>query len=323
VGDILTDLAEQEGDTALLMQASLARGHLSYYLGELRSAQENLEQVLALYDLDQHRSHSFLFGRDPGVASQSLLSQVLWYLGYPDQALETLREGLALARETDHPYSLAYGLVSAAILYTLRREWEAVDKHAEATINLSEKMGFKLWLAAGRFHKGLALTKNGQVGQGIELMEQGLMAWQKGRAELGVRHWPGLLSEAHAKAGNVGKGLNIIDEAIAEAEKTRENVCKAELWRVKGDLLRMQGNGERKARESFHRSIRIARAQKAMSWELRAVISLSRLMGELGNREAARGMLERIYAQFDEGLETKDLKEANDLLIPIALSKAA
>ena len=140
------------------------------------------------------------------------------------------------------------------------------------------------------------------------------MAWLKGRAELGVRHWPSLLSEAHAKAGNVGKGLNIIDEAIAEAEKTRDKVCKAELWRVKGDLLRMQGNSDRKARESFYRAIRIARAQKAKSWELRAVISQSRLMGELGNREAARGMLERIYAQFDEGLETKDLKEANDLL---------
>ena len=320
VGEIITDLAGREGDMAFLIQASLARGNLSYFLGELEPAQENLEQVLAQYDLDQHRSHSFLFGRDPGVASANLLSQVLWYLGFPDQAEERLREGIALAREIDHPYSLGYAWLSAAILHTLRREWEAVDRYAEKTISISEKMGFRLWLAGGRFHKGLVLTKNGQAHQGIELMEQGLMAWRKGRAELGVRNWPALLSEAYAKAGNVEKGLSIIDEAIAISEKTRDSPCSAELWRVRGDLLRILGNGERNAHEPLHQSIRIAQAQNAKSWELRAAMSLGRLWKKQGKNAEAREMLEPIYQWFNEGLDTPDLEEAKALLKEIPLN---
>jgi len=52
----------------------------------------------------------------------------------------------------------------------------------------------------------------------------------------------------------------------------------------------------------------------AKSWELRAVMSLSRLLQRQGRREEARQMLAEIYGWFTEGFGTPDWQEARALL---------
>ena len=69
-----------------------------------------MEQGIALYDPQQHRSHAFLYGQDPGVTCLSYAAWALWFLGYPDQALKRSHEALTLAQELSHPFSLAFAL---------------------------------------------------------------------------------------------------------------------------------------------------------------------------------------------------------------------
>jgi predicted ATPase len=57
-----------------------------------------------------------------------------------------------------------------------------------------------------------------------------------------------------------------------------------------------------------------ARAQRAKSWELRAAMSLARLWRDQGHRAEAHDLLATIYGWFTEGFNTRDLKEAKDLL---------
>ena len=54
--------------------------------------------------------------------------------------------------------------------------------------------------------------------------------------------------------------------------------------------------------------------QQAKSWELRAVMSLSRLWQQQGKKKKARQMLTEIYGWFTEGFDTRDLQEARALL---------
>ena len=54
--------------------------------------------------------------------------------------------------------------------------------------------------------------------------------------------------------------------------------------------------------------------QQAKSWELRAVMGLSRLWEKQGKKKQARQMLAEIYGWFTEGFDTADLKEARVLL---------
>ena len=49
-------------------------------------------------------------------------------------------------------------------------------------------------------------------------------------------------------------------------------------------------------------------------FELRATVSLARLLAVQGRRDEARETLDEIYGWFTEGFETADLKEAKVLL---------
>jgi predicted ATPase len=60
------------------------------------------------------------------------------------------------------------------------------------------------------------------------------------------------------------------------------------------------------------------RAQQAISWELRAAMSMARLWRDQGKRQEGRDLLAPVYGWFTEGFDTLDLKEAKALLDGLA-----
>ena len=104
-------------------------------------------------------------------------------------------------------------------------------------------------------------------------------------------------------------------DALADADRTGERYCAAEFNRLKGELLLRQGRSRQSAAESaFRTAIEVARAQQARWWELRATVSLARLLCDTNRRDEARAMLAEIYNWFTEGFDTADLKDAKALL---------
>ena len=72
------------------------------------------------------------------------------------------------------------------------------------------------------------------------------------------------------------------------------------------------------AEACFRGAIDLARARQEKSLELRAAMSLARLLQRTGKREEARVPLAMVYPGFTEGLETADLREAKALLEELA-----
>jgi predicted ATPase len=95
--------------------------------------------------------------------------------------------------------------------------------------------------------------------------------------------------------------------------ETEDRWAEAELYRVRGELLRA-GHDPAGAERCFSQGIDIARQQSAKFWELRAAISLARLWREQGKRNAARDVLAPTYGWFAEGFDTPVLKDAKALL---------
>ena len=102
---------------------------------------------------------------------------------------------------------------------------------------------------------------------------------------------------------------------------------EAELYRLKGELLLTQDRRSRpspseqpslaiatEAEACFRQAIGTARELSAKSFELRAGMSLARLLRDTGRREEAREQLAAVYKSFTEGFDTADLKEAKSLL---------
>jgi predicted ATPase len=280
----------------------------------MSAARKHLDQGVALYDPQQHSSY-LLFGVvDPGVACLSYAAWALWWLGYPDQAIERCHESLTLAQKLSHPFSQALALSFASWLYQFRRQWQTVQKRAEATSTISTDQAFPFWLGWGMILRGRALVEHGQGEEGIAQMLRGLVDWRATGSELGIPYFLSLLAEAYLKIGQAEKGFSVIAEALTTVNEREERWYEAELYRLKGELLRQETKTEAEAVECFRQAIDRAHRQGAKSLELRAVTSLSRLWQDQGKQKEARLMLQDIYGWFTEGLDTADLKDAKILL---------
>jgi predicted ATPase len=121
-----------------------------------------------------------------------------------------------------------------------------------------------------------------------------------------------VLAETCGQNGRAEQGLDLVAKGLASAEQTGMKVAEAELHRIKGDLLVTTDavNAERCLRTA----IGVAHRQEARLLELRATVSLARLLDTQGRREEAGMMLVEIYNWFTEGFDTADLKDAKALL---------
>jgi class 3 adenylate cyclase/predicted ATPase len=331
LGEQLLRLAERERDTDLLLEAHYALGVPLYWQGEFSLARIHFEQGVSLYNFQQHRSHAFRYGVDPGVGCLCYLGWTLLTTGFLDQALPRHAEAITLAQNVGHPFSLGFAVVAPAVVHLLRQESLLVQKQAEATITLCKEQGFPYFLAAGTIFQGWALVNESGTEEGITQMQQGLAAWQAMGTEM-IRPWYlALLADAYGKVGRLEEGLRSITEALAFADKNGERMAEAVLYRLKGELtlrqFKVQGsklkvknlqsvihNPQLETEEYFLKAIDIARQQGAKLWELRATMSLARLWQRQGKQHEAHTMLSEIYGWFTEGFDTKDLQEAQVLL---------
>jgi predicted ATPase len=331
------ELAEQclhlaqgvRGSTHHLIWAHHLLGRSFFCKGEFVLALSHLEESIAFYDPQQHRTHTFRFGENPQTSALRYLALVLWHLGYPDQALKKIHNAFTLVHELSHPFTLANLLSYATWFHQYRREARLVQERAEALITLSAEQGFLLLPAFGTLLQGWALAEQGQEEEAIAQIHQGLAARRAMGVESGRPYFLGLLAEAFGKRGQAQEGLNVLAEALATVHKTGERYYEPELYRLKGELTLAPSSVRRlastvtnahsptldpQAEASFLKAIEIARRQQAKSLELRATMSLARLWQQQGKREAARQRLAEIYSWFTEGFDTKDLQEAKALM---------
>ena len=106
---------------------------------------------------------------------------------------------------------------------------------------------------------------------------------------------------------------------MSTMETTKERWFEAEVNRIAGEIaLKSPEPDAAKAEAYFEHALAVARQQQAKSWELRAAMSMARLWRDQGKRDEARDLLAPVYGWFTEGFDTRDLKEAKELLDELA-----
>ena len=307
-------LAQDTEDPLLVALGHWYLGFVLFDLGEYTTAQSHFEQMIAFNESQQHHQpFVFLRGVDAGLSATGFAACCLWCLGYPDQAQSRSQEVLALARELDHPFSLADVLCFAGCMFNaMRRDAGALKDNAEELEHLSNET-VQGWGGTGTCYQGEALVMLGQVQEGMAQIREGIAIKKSMFVRLHLPRTLGSLAEAQAKAGHPEEGLTTLGEALVLVEETDERHWEAELHRLRGDLLLMQGD-DAEAEVSLKKAIGVARRQSAKSWELRASTSLARLWQKQGKVDEAGQMLGEIYDWFTEGFDTPDLREARALL---------
>jgi len=284
-------------------------------MGKLLLAREHKEAAISLYDPARHGPFAKRTSFDAKGYALSYLGMTLWLLGYPDQALKRANEAVEFTQALSHPLSLAGAESFLGQVQQYRHEARAAQKTAERAIALSVEHGFTFWLAVATILRGWAIAEQGHQEEGIPQIHEGLAALRATGTEISRPYWLSLLAEACIESSLLDDGLSALAEALAVANETEGRGYEAEIYRLKGELLLRQGDSNAaEAQKCFERAIEIARNQSAKSMELRASMSLARLLAKQGKRDEACAILAQIYGWFTEGFDTADLKDAKALL---------
>jgi class 3 adenylate cyclase/predicted ATPase len=311
--------AQSARDPTMSMLAPYTLGETSMYMGDLLLAKEHLATAISLYDPQLHRPLALVLGTDVKVDCLLHACWALWTLGYPDHALERGNEALALAQVGPDPHMLAFAESFVGFLHQFRGEASAAQERAERAIELSGEHGFSFFLAMATILRGWALATRGHNKDGVAEINEGLDAIRTTGAELPQPFGLCLLAEACGEIGRIDDALGAVTEALGAAEQHEEHVWEAETHRLRGELLlKQEGCNLAEAENCFRHAIEVAQKQSAKSLELRATMSLARLLAKQDRRGKARTILGEIYGWFTEGFDTADLKQTKALLEELA-----
>jgi predicted ATPase len=274
----LLTLAERHQDRAFLLEAHVALGGGRFFLGQFEAALIHLQQGMACEDVPAPPAARV--AHHPRISCQVFASWVLWCLGYPDQALVHSQEALTQAQRLSNPYILMWCQSLAANLHVLRGEAAAARQLAEASVALATTLEVPFWGARSTFMRGLALTRQGRLAEGLEQMQEGWAAIQMTGVRLNRVYFLARLAEALLHAGQPDTGLTILSEALAFIHTSGERCWEAVCQRLWGECLLARQAPKHAVEEAtarFQQALDIARHQHARSLELCAALSLSRL----------------------------------------------
>jgi predicted ATPase/DNA-binding SARP family transcriptional activator len=313
LGGQLLARAQHQRDPVARVEAHYLLGVTLFWQGKFLLARKQLKRALAGYDQQQARVHIALYGQDPKAICLIRLAQVQWYLGYPDQAVQTSRRAVEYAEALSHPFSMAYALAFEAWLANDCRDVQIAQKQAKKAMTLASWQGLDWFQMLGTLLYGYALVQQADIEHGIARINEGMRAFHSTGQDLYRPYALASLAQAHAKMGQIEPALNALTEALAFTDRTGDRFWEAELHRLRGEFLLAQDNTVQ-AEKSLRQALHIARRQQAKSLELRTAMSLTRLWLRQGQRQHAQAELAQIYSQFSEGLDMPDLKEAKSLL---------
>jgi predicted ATPase len=160
----------------------------------------------------------------------------------------------------------------------------------------------------------MLVIQRGDVDTGLRLLRDTFA--EPGAAGDAARLIAFVVTAASGCAGQIADGHAAIEEAIVRPEHGEERWVIAELLRIKGERLLLQGapGAASAAEDHYRQALDWARRQGALSWELRAATSLARLWRDQHRVKEARALLGSVYGRFTEGFATADLQEAKSLL---------
>ena len=304
------DGAAVQIDSDMLMACSL------FHQGEFSRAIERAKNGVNLYDPRQHANLISQYGENPAVGCHAWAGLSLWCMGYVEQAVEHVKQSLELAGHPNLLFSLASAKVRAAHVYQLRREPANTLHWATEAAALGEEHGYKYKNYFAQALQGWALAMTGPLSDGLILMQHGMDLLDQIGANIDRPYLLALLAEITAANGQAPRALTHVTEALGLLRESRSYFYEAELYRLRGALiLKSSGRtGEDEAEANFRQALDIAKKQKARAFELRAAVSLCRLLQARGMPSEGLRILSTAYEWFTEGAQTADLTEANSLL---------
>jgi tetratricopeptide (TPR) repeat protein len=306
-------LAESIADTSRIMSGRRFLGYTLFAQGKLRRSCKLIESAVEQYEPSDRTLTSVQVGQNPWVSVKSRpLAHGKWMLGYPDQARESATAAINYARKLQHGQTLTFALQNGGIfLGHLRRDYDSVRAHADELARVARRQRIVLWELIADFNRELVDALQGVNDITPHSLRKRAEAFSTIRAD------SVFTLECFAQVclvrEDASEGFQYIEEAKHELNRTGMRNLEADLCRIEGDLHLLRGETHAALR-CFEKSLQVARAQEAKSWELRTALDLAQVWRSQGKADQARALLKPIFDWFTEGFDSVDLISARILL---------
>jgi DNA-binding winged helix-turn-helix (wHTH) protein len=263
-------------DASAVLEACFLRGAAAVWSGDLHTAEPFLAKALSSPVRPEEADRPY--GVNPVVAARSFEGLRRWVRGEPERARTVQAEAMVLAERLGRPFAVAHALAMRACLLVLEGQWAEAARVATRAADLSEEYGFPLWLGSALVSRGRVLVEQGEGERGLAEIRHGLDVLDRAKLRLGSSLWFSFLAEALLRLDRVDEGLAATEAGLAWCRETSARLFEAELWRLRGALMRQEPRAEGRRRTAAHREVEkalekarsVARAQGARMLERRA-----------------------------------------------------
>lgn len=290
-----------------------AVAYTHYYRGEWAESIAHSEAGIALYSLEQERVLTTTFQISSTVNMVAGLASSLWMTGHQDRGLEELDRMIAMARDIAHPSALSNALGVACYMLTFHHDAPRMLKHAQEVKSFARVEGWELWYAVGVMSSGWARLRLGNREDGLRELFEGVALFRATRSELMGPTVAVIHAEGLRAAGRDAEALDMLAATAESAQLGHVGVLLPDVYRLIGEI-HMQANALDKAEAAFLRALETARAQQALSLELRAALSCQQLFEMTGRFQEGVSLVRQCYDRFTDSFDQPDLRAARELL---------
>ncbi|WP_240360813.1 protein kinase domain-containing protein [Pyxidicoccus caerfyrddinensis] len=310
----LLSLGRKREDAALTARAYRFLAIILRERGELVRSLELIDRARALSSEDMYLDAPIApLYFESQVEDAIFICYMRLFLGDVQQAWRSGLAALTRARELNQPATLVYALIFLAGIARFQRDARHALEWAEEGMSLASRTGLKPMEQAARVLRGWAMAELGLRQEGVEVMRDALEQWRRMESWLFVPYFQSLLAEVLGSLGQVREGLASVEEALDAMKERGIRFLVPELHRTRGELLWLRGMHAEAMRCLLRARIE-ARRQRAALLELRATVSLSRLLRDQGKKEQARRRLVRACHGARVEPQAVDLQDARGLL---------
>jgi tetratricopeptide (TPR) repeat protein len=313
LADCYGDMAERTGDRGAIATANYMRGVTYHHTGRLSEAEGHLELSLHRDDEASRQAMVERFGYDRKVDALSVLANLKWLRGYPDHARRLNRRAIAEARQFEHALPLCVALTWASFnMYLMSPDDGETVSLVDELVEIAGKHSVQSYHGFGLSMQGLCRMRQGATEDASGLLYTGLEKLSASR--YGVFNWifQAEFARCLAATGRAQEGLETFEGAQIRLDGNEWYV--PELHRIRGELALSNGQGLAVSRGYFVRSLELSARQESLSWALRAATSFALAKWPVAEQEAAQRTLRATYAKFRQGLDTFDLRLAEQVL---------
>jgi tetratricopeptide (TPR) repeat protein len=310
-------IATRLRDVPLGMRASTFLGLRQQTMGEYRDGVESLRR--ASEALQGHERFGGVFG-GAGLLSVSARERLAWCLaelGEFEEAKASGEEAVRIAREFDHPHSLAYAHRSLGLISLRRGDASGAILPLERAVEVCRVAQVRLPFDIAAGHLGYAYALVGRLPEGVGLLAEAL----GDPAATGTTNHPLLLAylgEARLLTGRRADALEVAGRALELAHQQKERGNEAWVLRLLGEIISQAEPPDRESAEVHYRQA-LARADELGMRPLAAHchLGLGKLYRRLGKWKEAQEHLTRAMTMYREMGMGFWLREAEAVEVPM------